>query len=68
MCFQTGFSGNVIVISVFYFGGLMMLESNMTVGDLSSFLLYATYVGVALGGEWLSIFFFISLIVLYYIK
>ncbi|KAK3792323.1 hypothetical protein RRG08_046635 [Elysia crispata] len=46
----TGFSGNVIVISVFYFGGLMMLESNMTVGDLSSFLLYATYVGVALGG------------------
>ncbi|RUS91673.1 hypothetical protein EGW08_000499 [Elysia chlorotica] len=46
----TGFSGNVIVISVFYFGGLMMMESNMTVGDLSSFLLYATYVGVALGG------------------
>ncbi|XP_005102782.1 ATP-binding cassette sub-family B member 10, mitochondrial [Aplysia californica] len=46
----TGFSGNVIIISVFYFGGLMMLDSSITVGDLSAFLLYAAYVGVSMGG------------------
>ena len=29
----------------------MMSESQITVGDLSSFLLYAAYVGVSVGGE-----------------
>lgn len=46
----TGLSGNVIVLSVFYYGGIMMSTSALTMGDLSSFLLYAAYVGVALGG------------------
>ncbi|CAD5121263.1 DgyrCDS9794 [Dimorphilus gyrociliatus] len=46
----TGLSGNVIVLSVFYYGGIMMSTSSLTMGDLSSFLLYAAYVGVALGG------------------
>ncbi|XP_048240806.1 ATP-binding cassette sub-family B member 10, mitochondrial-like isoform X1 [Haliotis rufescens] len=46
----TGMSGNVIVLSVFYYGGLMMTESQMTVGELSAFLLYAAYVGVSMGG------------------
>ncbi|CAG5126308.1 unnamed protein product [Candidula unifasciata] len=46
----TGFSGNTVIISVFYFGGLMMLGSNITVGNLSSFLLYAAYVGISMNG------------------
>ncbi|XP_046571175.1 ATP-binding cassette sub-family B member 10, mitochondrial-like [Haliotis rubra] len=46
----TGVSGNAIVLSVFYYGGLMMTESQMTVGELSAFLLYAAYVGVSMGG------------------
>lgn len=46
----TGFSGNVIIISVFYFGGQMMAESNISMGDLSAFLLYAAYVGASLNG------------------
>lgn len=29
----------------------MMSESQITVGELSSFLLYAAFVGVSIGGE-----------------
>lgn len=47
---STGLSGNVIVLSVFYAGGYMMSQSMLTIGDLSAFLLYAAYVGVAMGG------------------
>jgi ATP-binding cassette subfamily B (MDR/TAP) protein 10 len=47
---QTGFSGNMIILSVFYYGGIMMNESQITVGELSSFLLYAAFVGVSIGG------------------
>jgi len=46
----TGFSGNAIIISVFYFGGHMMLDSTITVGDLSAFMLYAAYVGISMSG------------------
>lgn len=53
VCFavQTSFSGNLIILSVFYYGGTMMSESQITVGELSSFLLYAAFVGVSIGGE-----------------
>lgn len=47
---KTGFSGNMIILSVFYYGGIMMNESQITVGELSSFLLYAAFVGVSIGG------------------
>ncbi|XP_065208672.1 ATP-binding cassette sub-family B member 10, mitochondrial-like [Planococcus citri] len=47
---MTGFSGNAIILSVLYYGGIMVSESNITVGNLSSFLLYAAYIGVSLGG------------------
>ncbi|KAK7488683.1 hypothetical protein BaRGS_00020136 [Batillaria attramentaria] len=46
----TGLSGNLIVLSVFYYGGIMMTESQITVGELSAFLLYAAYVGISIGG------------------
>ncbi len=41
---MTGLSGNLIVLSVFYFGGVSMSEESLTIGDLSSFLLYAFWV------------------------
>ncbi|XP_021935969.1 ATP-binding cassette sub-family B member 10, mitochondrial isoform X2 [Zootermopsis nevadensis] len=46
----TGFSGNVIVLSVLYYGGIMVSDSSLTVGNLSAFLLYAGYIGVSIGG------------------
>lgn len=47
---MTGLSGNLIVLSVFYFGGVSMSENALTIGDLSSFLLYAFWVGISISG------------------
>ncbi|CAF3540080.1 unnamed protein product [Rotaria sordida] len=47
---MTGLCGNIIVLSVFYFGGVSMSQESLTIGDLSSFLLYAFYVGVSISG------------------
>ncbi|XP_029644906.1 ATP-binding cassette sub-family B member 10, mitochondrial [Octopus sinensis] len=46
----SGFSGNLVVLSVFYYGGIMMTESQLTVGELYTFLVYAVYVGISMGG------------------
>lgn len=46
----TGFSGNVIVLSVLYYGGGMVSDASLTVGSLSAFLMYAAYVGISLNG------------------
>nr|XP_050854280.1 ATP-binding cassette sub-family B member 10, mitochondrial [Vespula vulgaris] len=46
----TGLSGNVIVLSVLYYGGVMVSDSTITIGDLSAFLLYAAYVGISMNG------------------
>ena len=43
----------MIILSVFYAGGYMMNDSLITIGELSAFLLYAAYVGVAMGGNYL---------------
>ena len=48
---QTGLSGNVIILSVLYSGGVMMSDAQISVGDLTSFLLYAGFVGISFGGE-----------------
>lgn len=45
-----GLSGNVIIISVLYTGGIMVSDETLTVGSLSAFLLYAAYIGVSVGG------------------
>ncbi|KAM6184901.1 ATP-binding cassette sub-family B member 10, mitochondrial [Rhynchocyon petersi] len=45
-----GLSGNLIVLSVLYKGGLLMGTAHMTVGELSSFLMYAFWVGLSIGG------------------
>lgn len=47
---MTGLSGNIIIISVLYYGGVMVSSQTITVGNLSSFLLYAAYIGVSVGG------------------
>lgn len=47
---MTGLSGNVIILSVLYYGGGLVTDASLSVGQLSSFLLYAAYVGIALGG------------------
>ncbi|XP_057591544.1 ATP-binding cassette sub-family B member 10, mitochondrial isoform X2 [Hippopotamus amphibius kiboko] len=46
----TGLSGNLIVLSVLYKGGLLMGSAHMTVGELSSFLMYAFWVGLSIAG------------------
>lgn len=46
----TGATGNMIVLAVLYYGGILMSDGRLTVGNLSSFLLYAAYVGVSIGG------------------
>lgn len=46
----TGLSGNVIILSVLYKGGLLMASEHMTVGELSSFLMYAFWVGISIAG------------------
>lgn len=47
---MTGLSGNVIILSVLYYGGVMLSDATITVGNLSAFLLYAGYVGISLSG------------------
>ncbi|OAD54816.1 ATP-binding cassette sub-family B member 10, mitochondrial [Eufriesea mexicana] len=46
----TGFSGNMIILSVLYYGGAMVSDSSLTIGSLSAFLIYAAYVTISLNG------------------
>ncbi|XP_011168037.1 ATP-binding cassette sub-family B member 10, mitochondrial isoform X1 [Solenopsis invicta] len=47
---MTGLSGNAIALSVLYNGVFMVSNSDITIGSLSAFLLYAGYVGISLSG------------------
>lgn len=47
---MTGLSGNVIIMSVLYYGGYLVTEGQMTIGALTSFILYAGYTAISLGG------------------
>jgi len=51
-CFYgtTGFSGNFIILSVFFFGGGSIAENLITIGDLSAFLIYSAWVGISIAG------------------
>uniref|UniRef100_A0A8C3SSK6 ATP-binding cassette sub-family B member 10, mitochondrial n=2 Tax=Chelydra serpentina TaxID=8475 RepID=A0A8C3SSK6_CHESE len=51
-CFfgATGLSGNMVILSVLYKGGLLLGSAHMTVGELSSFLVYAIWVAFSIGG------------------
>lgn len=41
----------MIVLSVLYKGGLLMGSEHMTVGELTSFLMYAFWVGISIAGK-----------------
>ncbi|XP_014666883.1 PREDICTED: ATP-binding cassette sub-family B member 10, mitochondrial-like [Priapulus caudatus] len=45
-----GLSGNGIIVAVLYAGGMLTSSELITVGQLSSFMLYAAWVGLAIGG------------------
>ncbi|CRK97642.1 CLUMA_CG011027, isoform A [Clunio marinus] len=47
---MTGLSGNAIIMSVLYYGGTLVNEGQMTIGALTSFILYAGYTAISLGG------------------
>lgn len=47
---MTGLSGNVIIMSVLYYGGHLVNDGQMTIGALTSFILYAGYTAISLGG------------------
>nr|CAB3219623.1 ATP-binding cassette sub-family B member 9-like [Phallusia mammillata] len=47
---MTGLAGNLIMVLVLYNGGVMMHSGQITVGDLSAFLLYSGYVAISIGG------------------
>ncbi|XP_004524953.1 ATP-binding cassette sub-family B member 10, mitochondrial [Ceratitis capitata] len=46
----TGFSGNVIIISVLYYGGSLVISDALTIGALTSFILYAAYSAISING------------------
>ncbi|XP_059927038.1 ATP-binding cassette sub-family B member 10, mitochondrial [Gadus macrocephalus] len=46
----TGLSGNLMILAVLYKGGLLMANQHMTMGELSSFLMYAFWVGISIAG------------------
>lgn len=45
-----GLSGNMAILAVLWYGGHLVMENAITVGDLASFMLYTAYVGSSLGG------------------
>nr|QTW43701.1 ABCB10 [Eurytemora affinis] len=47
---MTGLSGNVIILTVLYYGGSLVTDDLITVGNLTSFIMYSAYVGIGLSG------------------
>ena len=46
----TGLSGNMIILIVLYYGGNLVTSDVISVGNLTSFILYAAYVGIGFNG------------------
>ncbi|XP_067941560.1 ATP-binding cassette sub-family B member 10, mitochondrial-like [Watersipora subatra] len=46
----TGLVGNSMVISVLYVGGMLVSSDSITIGQLSSFMLYVVFTGTAVSG------------------
>ena len=41
----------MVILAVLYSGGMMMTDSLITVGELTSFLLYTGFVGISVAGN-----------------
>ncbi|XP_037812922.1 ATP-binding cassette sub-family B member 10, mitochondrial isoform X2 [Lucilia sericata] len=46
----TGMSGNIIIVSVLYYGGSLVVQDALTIGALTSFILYAGYSAISING------------------
>lgn len=47
---QTGWAGNMTILSLLYIGGGMVQSGAISIGDLTSFLMYTAYAGSSLFG------------------
>lgn len=47
---QAGFTGNFIVISVLYYGGNLVITDSLSIGELTSFVLYTAYTAISING------------------
>lgn len=47
-----GLSGNLAILAVLWYGGHMVMDNAITIGELASFMLYTAYVGTSLGGKY----------------
>jgi putative ABC transport system ATP-binding protein len=47
---STGFMGNITIITLLYIGGGMVSNGTITIGELTSFLMYTAYAGSSLFG------------------
>ncbi|KAL8964010.1 MAG: hypothetical protein Q9183_004775, partial [Haloplaca sp. 2 TL-2023] len=47
---STGFAGNMTILAILYVGGGMVKTGAITIGDLSSFLMYTVFAGSSLFG------------------
>ncbi|KAG5680264.1 hypothetical protein PVAND_009783 [Polypedilum vanderplanki] len=47
---MTGLSGNIIIMSVLYYGGILVNDGSLSIGSLTSFILYAAYTAISIGG------------------
>ncbi|KAG0166181.1 ATP-binding cassette sub- B member 10, mitochondrial [Apophysomyces sp. BC1015] len=45
-----GLSGNMAVLAVLWYGGHMVMDNVITIGELASFMMYTAYVGTSLAG------------------
>lgn len=43
-------SGNIIIVSVLYYGGSLVVQDALTIGALTSFILYAGYSAISING------------------
>jgi ATP-binding cassette subfamily B (MDR/TAP) protein 10 len=43
-----GFSGNIIILAILYYGGSLVQQGAISIGELTSFFLYTIYVGSSL--------------------
>lgn len=45
-----GLSGNIVILAILYYGGSLVAEGLVTIGELTSFFLYTAYVGSSIAG------------------